>query len=248
VLDDLPQRGRNGVGEWVGLVLENGVHHLDRRPAPKRRTSLQHGVKNEAEVEDVAAVVGEFAAHLLGSHIPDGAHDQAIVREGRRVGARTEFRDFGEAEIEDLGVAVAGDHDVVGFEIAMGDAAGVRGGEALGYLHGKIDGPPRGKRRRDAQGLPIDQLLNEVVFADVEERDDVGVAEGGDGAGFLFKPLPPRGRCSDVGGQNLEGDVAAEAGVERLVDLAHASGAERCEDLVGSQTSAGGERHLGKLF
>jgi hypothetical protein len=71
-------------------------------------------------------VVGILPADLLRRHIPDGAHDGAgLGADGDRlVGLR--LANAGESEIEDLGAAVAGDEDVVGFEIAMDDAGGVR--------------------------------------------------------------------------------------------------------------------------
>jgi hypothetical protein len=41
---------------------------------------------------------------------------------------------FGQAEVEDLRVALVGDHDVLGLEVAVDDPALMGGGEAVGDL------------------------------------------------------------------------------------------------------------------
>jgi hypothetical protein len=52
------------------------------------------------------------------------------------------------------------------------------------------------------------------------------VVERGDGAGFALEALQPfRVRC-DVGGKDLDRDVAPQPRVARPVHLAHAAGAE----------------------
>ena len=43
--------------------------------------------------------------------------------------------------------------------------------------------------------------------------------------------------------QNLERDVAVETRVARPVNLAHAAGAERLDDLVHTKTRTGSQRH-----
>ena len=63
----------------------------------------------------------------------------------------------------------------------------------------------------------------------------------------VFASRSKRARTSadatEVLGQHLDRDVAAEAGVAGAVHLAHAAGAERTTDLVGAETGAGGEWH-----
>jgi len=45
------------------------------------------------------------------------------------------------------------------------------------------------------------------------------------------------------GCQPLDGNDAIEAGVARLPHFAHAAGANGCEDFVGAEFFAGGQRH-----
>jgi hypothetical protein len=41
--------------------------------------------------------------------------------------------------------------------------------------------------------------------------------------------------------EELDGDGPIEPGIARAVDLSHASGTERCEDLKSAEADAGGE-------
>ena len=64
---------------------------------------------------------------------------------------------------------------------------------------------------------------------------------------MVFASRSKRARRSgsprDVGGQDLDGDRAIEAGVAGLVDLAHAAGADRGLDFVRPEAHTGGHGH-----
>ena len=61
---------------------------------------------------------------------------------------------------------------------------------------------------------------------------------------LLLEALRARlGSSANDGGQDLDRDVAAEPRVARAIDLAHAAGAERRDDLVGAEPGAGRECH-----
>ena len=47
--------------------------------------------------------------------------------------------DLGESEIENFGVAAAGDENIRGLDVAMHDAFGVRGVESVGDFNGEIE-------------------------------------------------------------------------------------------------------------
>jgi len=86
---------------------------------------------------------------LFGRHISDGADGNAAKGEfgdgegggiGKiRAGGRERFK-FGEAEVEQFGVALLGDENVGGFDIAMDDTTGVRGFESRGNLNTPLEG------------------------------------------------------------------------------------------------------------
>src|SRR3989442_5538200 len=49
------------------------------------------------------------------------------------------LRKFRQTEIEQVAVAVAPDHDVLGLNVSMDDAGGMRGGERAGCLHRDLE-------------------------------------------------------------------------------------------------------------
>jgi hypothetical protein len=68
--------------------------------------------------------------------------------------------------------------------------------------------------------------------------DDVGVVEGGDGAGLAVEALEGGGVFGAVRRQDLDGDLPAEGDVLAEVDGAHAALAEGREDLVRAEQEA----------
>ena len=77
-----------------------------------------------------------------------------------------------------------------------------------------------------------------AMFGCDERREQLGLA---------LEAREPLGILRELGGQRLDGDVAAEARVARAIDLAHAARAERRDDFVGAESGAGGEWHPGNL-
>jgi hypothetical protein len=57
--------------------------------------------------------------------------------------------------------------------------------------------------------------------------------------GFLGETLDALGVADERGSDDLDGNVTTEARVPRAVHFPHASGAERREDLVGTEGRAG---------
>src|SRR5687768_12138146 len=70
-----------------------------------------------------------------------------------------------------------------------------------------------------------------TVLADVENRDDVGMAEAPGGAGLAGKALAEL-RCVEAAAQQLDDDEAVDRGVAGKVEGAHAPLADFFEDLV----------------
>lgn len=123
---------------------------------------------------------------------------------------------FGEAEIQDLGLPARGEKDVGGLDIPVHDAFGVRRVQSIGDLNAQVQQLPQLQRlATDAfpQRLPFQQLHDKegaaLVLANVIEGADIGVIQRGGGAGL---PLETE----------LQRDGAAEACTFGLVDFAHA--------------------------
>ncbi len=97
-----------------------------------------------------------------------------------------------------------------------------------------------GQALRECLALEIlhDEIIQARFVAHVEQRTDVRVREARDGLRLALESLAQIGPLGEVGRQNLDRDDTLEPRVERLVHLAHAAGAERGSDLVGSEPRA----------
>ncbi len=60
---------------------------------------------------------------------------------------------------------------------------------------------------------------------------------------FALEAGQPIGIAGEEVGQDLERDVAPEPRVAGAIDLSHAAGAERGDDLIGAQFRAGSQGH-----
>jgi hypothetical protein len=204
---------------------------------------------------------------LLRGHVGGGAEDRA--GEGHRRdealdgGARAEVRALaglalagaaGEAEVEDADAAVVADHDVVGLEVAVDEADGVGGGEAVAGLgeHAEdLGAGPRLLVEPAAQRDAGDELHRDVDLAvgggaDVVDADDVGVREAGEGLGLAQQAALALGVAGAVA-QDLDRDLAIEGLVEGGVDDAHAAAAELAQDGVAADAGLFGVVVLGDL-
>jgi hypothetical protein len=87
----------------------------------------------------------------------------------------------------------------------------------------------------------VDRVLGRarrILMTDVVQRADMRVVETRDRLRFQFKPLLHCRVRRDMLRQDLDGDGAIETSVLRLVDLPHAAGAKRGEDLIRSDACA----------
>jgi hypothetical protein len=243
--------------ERRGLVPKDRRQHLGGRPPTEGLPPRHQLVQHRPQGEDVGPRVRGLALHLLGGHVPDRPQEnigRGPLRRRRALPVRL-VRDeslmkLREAEVQHLHPPVARQEDVVGLEVAVDDPALVGGAKPPRDLerpgHGLAQrGDPRAQRL--AKRLALEELEDEVgvslVGADVEDGDDVGVGESSGGAGLGLEAAEPVGGGLSVGGDELDRHLASEAGVAGAVDLAHAPGAERLHDLVGTEPCPGSQRH-----
>ena len=156
---------------------------------------------------------------------------------------------LGQTEIEDLQSPVRRDADVAGLEITVNDAGIVRGGKPLRELLAQLEDRFLWKgagldlvAERHARHELHDQQVEAVRGVEVVNARDVRVTQPGQGHGLVSKPRPGFRVFKGRGRQDLDGDVAIEAVVERPVDDAHATGAEFLDDAV---TPKGAADHQG---
>ena len=75
------------------------------------------------------------------------------------------------------------------------------------------------------------------------DGEDVGMIQRRGGARLLLEALEPIGIERERGGQDLDGNVAAEPRIARAIDFAHAPGANRGNHLVGAEARSARQRH-----
>ena len=198
----------------------------------KCTVAAKYFVQHRSECKYVTARVGGLAAHLLWRHVTRGSEHQSGRRVGTRqrsaIGCGAHSRLFGKAKIQNLDPSIARHKDVFRLNIAMHNAFFMCARETLRYLYAVIDRLAL-RQRTVFQKLPqrfaFKQFRNHewrpIVLPDVEYRENVGMVQRRDCASFGFKPLQSIVFAGKGFRQNLERDVAAQAGIESGVNLAH---------------------------
>ena len=88
------------------------------------------------------------------------------------------------------------------------------------------------------------QVRGAVTAANVVERADVGVVEGGDGAGFALESLQNVGTAGEILSEDLDGDGAVEARIAAAIHFPHTSSPGGGQDFIGTESRAG-RKHIG---
>src|SRR5664279_2533361 len=156
----------------------------------------------------------------------------------------------GETKVEELGVAVLRQEDVLGLDVSMDDPFPVRRSETFRHLQPDVEGLPQRERsfgQRLTQRLAFQKLHDDkrdsAFLPDVKEGKDVRMREGGDGLCLVLEAGEGVGVLRDVIGQYLDRHVALKAYVPRPVDFAHTARTQRSDDLVWPEAHARGEAH-----
>jgi hypothetical protein len=149
-------------------------------------------------------------------------------------------------EIENLGAPGARHHDVFRLQITVDDAGAVRGSQTVRDLRGEIQRPLR--RHGAAPDLfsqrpAINQLGNDerrvAIDGGVEDGHDVGMVQRARRTCFGNEPVNAfRIRLGSLP-QNLERDLALQAGIPGPVHVAATPSAQEREDLVRTTLHGG---------
>ena len=201
-----------------------------------RPVADEHLVQDDAQAVDVRGGRGRLAARLLRAEVvdrPERRPGQGHLRLGDGPG---------DPEVGDLDLAVLGDEHVAGLDVAMDDAAGVRGRESASDAGPDARDLARRQRPAAAQDrrevLAVDQLHDDEravrVLAVVVDGDDVRVVERGGRLGLLAEARGEVGVAQVLGSEELEGDVAAEPGVGGAVDGRHPAAAEELDQAIST--------------
>src|SRR5712672_1041970 len=103
-------------------LVQNGIEDGRRALAAKRKNASGHFIEHDSERKEVGPRVEIFRQSLLGRHVGDRAKSAAWTRQMLRVHFMCSQRTgiaagrcsvyFGQAEIENLGMAALGDEEV----------------------------------------------------------------------------------------------------------------------------------------
>ena len=218
----------------------------------------EHLVEHHADAEDVGAMVERLAPGLLGRHVIELALDDA------RLGLIGPQRGLGDAEVDDLALALEREEHVLRRDIAMHD---VQRPTAAILLTMRIIEPGAGlhrhvRRRVDRHALapvaqalehpiqvaPVDVLHRDVVvlvdLAEVEDLPDVAVRQLHRDARLVDEHLDEVGILAVPRMQPLDREdllEPAQTGCLGLEDLGHATDGDAFEEDVSAKLLVHGE-------
>ena len=250
-LDDARERPvhrRVQLGGRAGRAVHDAIEDDFVRFAREWMLGCEHLVEHHPQRKDVAALVDRAAVVGLGRHVLRRARRAGVELRGRRrlrrprAAAGHPPRD---AEVEDLDFAPAGEHEVLGLDVAMDEALLVRSRQRLDALPREV--PERfdrhGLAQAAAQRFAFDVLHDDEQLVTQVEH----VVDGGDAA-VVHPARAPRLlehscaplRCvlSPLVAHALERHRTLEERVEREEDLAHAAAAEHPLDAESARQEA----------
>ena len=154
----------------------------------------------------------------------------------RRTACQTDLR---QTEVQNLCVSALGNKQVRRFDVPVDNAFGVCCVQRVRNLDGQRQ-DQFGFHRSASNAVPQRHAIQElhgnerlpIVLADLVDRANVGVVQGGSGAGFPAEPFERLRVLSYVLRQKLQCDKAAKLGVLSLIDHTHAAATEFLDDAV----------------
>ena len=239
------------------------MQRLHAALTPERGRAPQHLEQQGAEGEDVAARVDRAAAHLLGRHVRRGAHDAPGVGLAAGGCVRVAVHDvqrlpqLGQAEVDDLGAARVGDHDVGRLEVAVDHQIGMRVSDGVEDVDEQAD--PAVDVEGEALAVAVDVLAFDVLedqvglahrgHAGIDQVRDVRVGQLRQDAALAREPLFA-GAADERDVQQLHRSAALVAAVAALGQphRAHAAAAERRDQRVGADAQPLLRRLSSRLF
>lgn len=110
---------------------------------------------------------------------------------------------------------------------------------------GDLQDQPHGLRRceRPAQRRTVDVFQYEIARTYVMNLTDVRMVQRRNRARFLLETTQAIRIGAELGGQDLDGDIASEPWIAGLVDLAHTACPKGRDDLIRAKANARGEGH-----
>ena len=258
LLERLAQQGGDGVGgdgrrQLHFLRAELAVHDLGHRGALHGGRARQAFEEHQPPGIQVGAGAGRLAAQLLGRAV--GRRAQALVAHGelRDLRAGKLRNDGADAEVQHHGVphgARGGDHHVVGLEVAVHDAGGMRAVQRIEHLGHEAAGLG-GSQHALAADQALEGLAGHIfedavdavaLLALVQQLDDVRMVQGRAQHGLAVEALHLA--AAFLQPDDLDGHRCTRAPVARAVDGAVATRSQGFQQFVIGYFQ-GGWRHRG---
>jgi hypothetical protein len=154
--------------------------------------------------------------------------------------ATAKFRlgQFGQPEVEHLGIAVRPQHDVFRLDVAVNDTCRMSGFERARHLDGQLDySVQRQFRRADvmAQSAAFDKFrgyeVAAVLLTKIIDSDYVRMVEGAGGAGFAFQPADTL-RAVQARGQEFQGRLSPQACVVSEINGTHSAATQFPDEAI----------------
>src|SRR6266566_9074354 len=148
-------------------------------------------------------------------------------------------RELGQPEVQNLRLPAAGHENVRRLDVSVDDPLSVGRVQCVGDLNAEIE-QPLGLQRPSCnevlKGLPLQELHDDkvlsLVLADLMDRANIGMIQGGSCPRFTLKSLQRLMIGRELIGQELQSDVAAQTQVFGLIDHTHATAAQLFQDAV----------------
>ena len=142
-------------------------------------------------------------------------------------------RDFGQAEVQNFGVAPVSHENVRRLDVAVHDALSMGGFEGIGHFNAKPQQffeLHRSLTNHVLQRLPCKAFHDDeepvLVLANLVDGANVGMIQSRGGARFAAEAFQCLSILRSFFGEKLQGNEAAEGGVLSLVHDAHATATE----------------------
>ncbi len=215
-------------GRRPRLRKDLGMEHARHGPG-EWRLPVQQLVEHAAEGIDVGALIDGVALDLLRRHV-GGCPDHGSG--GRQTAHLADH--LGDAEVEDLGLALGGDEHVVGLQVAVHDAAAVcrtnRRQQLLDQVERDVHSEPAAVVEPVAQRAAFDVLHDDekrvALGVEVVDADDAGMVESRHRGRFTLETGTEVLVLGVALGQHLDGHGKAQTRVHSRVHDAHGAAAQ----------------------
>ncbi len=230
-----------GAAWWDGFGFADLFEGVEVAFADEQALSREDLVQDDADAEDIGALIEGESLDLFGGHIAEFTFEDAgLCTGGFALG-------FGDAKVDDFDIAIVGDKDVLGRDVAVDDMEGLVA--VVAFAVGVIEtfagfGHDIGSHLRGDDGAflasgaiedgaeiaALDVFHGDKVgvidFAEFKDLSDVGMAELDSDLGFVDEHGDEFLIFRDIGQDALEGDGAFEALDAKgfaFEDLSHAT-------------------------